>query len=411
MENCFELIEFNKSQINVVLVSFFNVITYFLKKSQINRYTKNKKYYGHKYFDDDDDYTKMAELPFLFNIFSSKIILVIIFLIIKYSKKNCYDLIIRDNKTIITNNINPNNKFQKITMIILILIILILEFVYRFESLNVYNKTNYIDMKLTIHFLVPFLSLFILKDKLHRHHIFSFFLISLSIIIICIRLKNFYSKIGEYYEKKTPFSDQMKHLSYSIFPALSSVLIKYLFKNYNISFFQFLMYDGILSFISPFIIFLMKSIIKGKKYFKKNINGFRFLFYNSKVKLLYIFGFITSSGYYLTKYLTLYYFSPNILVSFESFSLFLRWLIEFLFYDKRENKQKLILVVKFIGSLAIFISSLIYNEILILHIFNCDKNIEKRNNINRNMINYINSENVLYQENLNLMNGNNQKLN
>ena len=406
MGNFIELIEFNKRQIIVILVTLFNVITYFLKTSQIHRYTKNKKY-SSNYFDKDDDYQKMAVLPFFFNILSPKILLVIIFLIIKYRKKYFHDLISIDNR-VIRNNNNANNKYHKITMI---LIIFILEIIYRFESLKVYNRTNYIDMKLTIYFLVPVLSFFILKDQVHRHHFFSFIFSSISIIIICIILTNFYKTLKkEYYdEEETYFSDQMKHLSYSIFPALASILIKYLFENYNISFFEFLLYDGILSFIFPFLLMLLKSMVEGKKCFKKNLRGFRYLFYNERKSIsLFFFTFFFSSGYYLTKYLTLYYFSPNILVSFETLSLFFRWFCEFIAVYRPENNKDKIVAIKFVGALIIFISSLIYNEILVLHFCDCDKEIKKKININRNMINYIDSQNVPCHENLNNMILNNQ---
>ena len=404
MGNYIELIKFNKSCIIAILLSIFNMITYFLKKSQIHRYTNNKYYKYYNKSNNDDDYKKMADFPFFFNILSPKISLVVIFLIIKYRNNHFHDLFITDNRAI-RNNINANNIFHKITMI---LIIFILEIVYRFESLRIYNKNNYLDAKLTIYFLVPVLSFFILKDKIHRRHIFSFTFSSISIIIICIILNNFYKTVGYYDEEERYFSDQMKHLSYSIFPALASVLIKYLFENYNISFFQFLLYDGMLSFIFPFIFTFIKTIIKGEKYFKINKKGMGFLFCKSLGYSSFIYTFFFSSCYYLTKYLTLYYFSPNIFVSFEALSLFLRWFFEYLAEVRRENRKDYIVAIKFVGSLIIFISSLIYNEILILHIFNCDKNIQKKNNINRLLINYIDSQNVPCHENSNHMIGNNQ---
>ena len=109
-----------------------------------------------------------------------------------------------------------------------------------------------------------------------------------------------------------------------------------------------------------------------------------FLFFvTTKINLLFFAITFLTFGYYLSNSLIIYYFSPTHLVITEILSLFLRWIIEILFENKIENEDNTIITAKIVGFFIIFISSLIYNEILILHFCYWDKNVENNMNITK----------------------------
>ena len=105
---------------------------------------------------------------------------------------------------------------------------------------------------------------------------------------------------------------------------------------------------------------------------------FYVLFLDSKAIFFFIGVFILSFVYYFINTWIIYIFSPNFLVITEILSIFLKWMIEILFQNKNENEDSFNVVIKIIGLLIILITSIVYNEIVILHFFNCDKNIENQ---------------------------------
>jgi hypothetical protein len=114
---------------------------------------------------------------------------------------------------------------------------------------------------------------------------------------------------------------------------------------------------------------------------------------------IFFYSFL-SFGYYLSNSLIIYYFSPTHLAITEILSLFLRWTIEILFENKCENEKNTIIIIKIVGFLIIFISSLVYKEILILHFFKCDKNLQNNMNnyklieiYNKDMLDNVKNEN------------------
>ena len=59
----------------------------------------------------------------------------------------------------------------------------------------------------------------------------------------------------------------------------------------------------------------------------------------------------------------------------------MKWIIEILFENKVENEKGSIIFIKILGLLIIIFASMVYNEILILHFFNFDKNLLNSKNI------------------------------
>ena len=228
------------------------------------------------------------------------------------------------------------------------------------------SPTNIIDMKLGIIFLIPIFSFFIINTKIYMRHIISFIFFSLGVFLIIIFLNKIYQE-GDYYgtDIRFFFKDQLPHLSCSVYPSLAFVLTKFLFVNYNFNVFLFLLINGILGFM-PFFYIICEIYV------------FDVLFLDSKAIFSFIGVFILSFIYYFINTWIIYKFSPNFLVITEILSLFLIWMIEILFQNKEENEESYIIIIKIVGLLIMFISSIVNNEIVILHFCNCDKNIENK---------------------------------
>ena len=371
MGKYFELVKMNKyNYYMIILAPLFYISTAYLKKLQIKHFEKN----SFDYWDCHENTAVykcklMNRTIFFFNIFFPKILSVGLFLILKFLIKN-NDLLsikVRENN----NNIILNNNIRNIIMIVLIFIISILELLYRFESYLQYRYIikNYIDMKLGIIFLIPILSFMIINDKIYRHHIVSFLLFSFGIFLIILFLSNIYNE-GDYFgEEIKNFSEQIKHLLSSIYLSLSYVLTNYLFENFNVNVFFYLVFNGVICFILPsFLIFM-------------DFNSGVLLFYDAIANILLIVVAISTFCYYLSNALIIYYLNANVLVITETLSLFLKWIIEILFENKVENEKGSIIFIKILGLLIIIFASMVYNEILILHFFNFDKNLLNSKNI------------------------------
>ena len=336
MVKYFELVKMNKYHYLIILAPLFYISTNYLKKVQIKHFEKNNFYYSDCHENTAVYQCKlMVRNIFFFIIFFPKILSVCLFLILKYIINN-NDLLSIKSKTN-NNNIILNNKIRKIIMLIFIIIIVILEYLYRFESYLQYRYLikNYIDMKLGIIFLIPILSFFIVNDKIYRHHIVSFFLFSFGIFLIILFLSNIYNE-GDYFgiEIKN-FSKQFEHLSSSIYPSLAYVLTNYLFDNYNINVFFYLLVNGIICFILLFILIFVDFFAYGYV-----------LFCDGIANLLLIAVAFSSFFYYVANALIINYFNSNVLVITETLSLFLKWIIEILFENKEENKEGLYHIYK-----------------------------------------------------------------
>ena len=367
MSKYIELVNLTKYHIIFLLVPLFYVSVHYLHKKQNKIYKRYKDIWEDCHENSSGKYKclELHEFAFFFNIFFPKLLSIFPYLIFGSEKNN--NLVSAQTIKIRNNNINVTQNTKKAIMIILLIIICMLEIFYRIESFSKNEKTkNFIDIKLGNIFLLPIFSFFIINDKIHRHHIFSFILSFLGIVFICVFLNSIYQNRDYYKGEIRYFGEQMKHLSFSIFSSLALILSKLLFYNLNSTFF-YLFYDGIIC-ITLSLFFALLEI----DHFGEDLIDILVLF--STVKLNFLFFGITflSFGYYLSSSLIIYHFSPNHLMISEALCLFLRWIIEMLFENKIENEDKSIIIIKIIGFLIIFISSLIYNEYLILHFFDCD---------------------------------------
>ncbi len=399
MGKYFELTGVSKYHIIATLVPIFCMSTTYIQKYELKYYNErlkiNNKYTcNYKNITDlrNDSNCIIREFPFFFNIFISKILSIILVLISKkLTSENSTSNILETTKTR-RYHLDVNNKMKKLKAAVLIIIISLLEVIFKFENYVTYGEPNYIELKLGIIFLVPILSIIIFKKQIYLHHIFSLVLSAIGIILICLSLlfiyqnEIYYTDEKLYETKKQKFGEQMRHLFFSIYLSLALVLTKLLFEKSFISAYSFLLYDGILCIVFPFIFICLKAIDKGKEYFVDNIYGLLLFFNEKKIGLLFFSLIIFSFCYYLTNTLTLFIFSPVLLVSTDILSPFFRWIIDLILlpifdkelYNIKKDNQNSYLVVTFklIGFIIVIIAALIYNEILVLHFCNFDKNIE-----------------------------------
>ena len=330
---------------------------------------------------------KVREYPFFFNIFISKILSIFLVLLSKYFSYENNDLKIIETTQKRRYHLEVTSKCRKIKTALLVFVISCLGFLFKFENYVTYGEPNYIEIHLGVIFLVPILSFFILKKEIYRHHIFSFILSTIGTVLVCLSLLFIYPNKDIYSTKRQKFGEQMRHLFFSIYYSIGLVLIKYMYEKSFLSAFSFLFIDGILCITFPFILVGIKAIFLGTDYFLNNLKGILLFFYDLKIIHTFLFLFVFSFGYYISSLLTLYYFSPSLLVSTEILSPFFMWLFEIMlglisikdYYKiKKENENVyLVFSLKLIGFLVIIFSALVYNEILELHFCSLDKNIEK----------------------------------
>ena len=324
------------------------------------------------------------KFPFYFNIFISKALSFFLIILIRYLNKNN----INRSPTMRRYHLDVNNTKRKIKTGLFVILISILEIIFKLEGYITYGKPNYIELKLGFILFVPLLSKFILKKELFKHHIFSFFISVIGFIFIILSLL-FIDK-----DYKPVLNDQIKHFFFSFPLSLSFVLIKYIYEKSFLNAYEFLFYDGLLCIILPFVLVAVETIFKGSDYFINNISGISILFYDFKSIFFFFSILFFSFSYYLTNSLTLYFFTPMLLVMTDILSPFFRWIIELISLSTYENKDVnpefeekykengcnnmiYVIILKILGFLIIIFTALVFNEIIVLKFYNFDKNIKK----------------------------------
>ena len=225
-----------------------------------------------------------------------------------------------------------------------------------------------------------------MKIDLHRHHILGLILGTIGAFIINFcRFPLGFSVIEDF-----PFHLLNAVLSFLL--SLALVLIKYLMLKFVIiSPYLFLFYDGIFCIINSVICILLEYIIvknlpehenlNNQNYFVNNfLEIFTiFLGQNSKFYIYFFLVFIFLFVYYILFALTIYNFTPYLIIIVETCLPIDTDMIEVLFRDDKEiyNKDKIIYRVffQYIGYIILFIAAFILNEIIILNFCGFNNNI------------------------------------
>jgi hypothetical protein len=357
-KKCFSLGNLSKYHIIPFFVPIFCMITTYVQRDEI---IKNEK---ENYLDKfDENY----ELPYFINTFYSKL----------FSGFLCFLSKCILNKKEISSSSNPTrtkrkyhlvvNSINKLKIICYIIIISILEVIFKIENVRTLKSKGLIEIKLGFTIFVPFFTYIFLHSKYFKHHyisigigLFGLFFVSLSLL--------FPNNDSESHS----FIEHFRHFIFSLPFSLSIVLIKYLFKHYFIDPFTFLFLDGIFCILFSFAYVFIKTFIifNDSGLFINNLNNLLFAFRDSTIFSLFLCILISSFCYYLANYLTLYFFTPTLLIMTDLLSPIIRWIIDslvnYFIYDQYLHPIQLIL--KAFGYFFLMAAAIIFNEIIICYI-------------------------------------------
>ena len=155
--------------------------------------------------------------------------------------------------------------------------------------------------------------------------------------------------------------------------ALFIILIKYLNQKYYISPLKLSLLSGIISIIIHFIGFVFYSLIK-----YHDLSYFKDCFESNDtnkitISIYFILGFLFSTIQNILTLLSIFYFSPNLIIITNIISTVFLWIYTAI--DLGPKMPEFILHP--IGSIICFFSLLIYNEIIILNFCGLSKNTKK----------------------------------
>ena len=330
-------------------------------------------------------------LPYLFYLYLPKILAIIFIPIIRRKTKDEHQEIARLSKHY--HYVTINNK--KKTMFFLIYIISLLEVIQETADLIVYyyQMTGDIkwlgEKKTGLIIFVPFLCYFILKIGLHRHHMLGLILGAIGAFIINFcRFPLEFSRIKDY-----PF--HLLNVLFSFLLSLSLILIKYLLIQFVIiSPYLFLFYDGIFCIINSVICILLEYIIVknlpergqliNQNFFINNFLEIFTIFIGQSWKFyIYFFViFILLFVYYILSALTIYNFTPYLIIIVETCIPIDTDMIEIIFIKEKEiyNKKHVIsrVLLQYIGYIILYIAAFILNEIFILNFCGFNINIHSK---------------------------------
>ena len=329
-------------------------------------------------------------LPFLFYLYLPKVFSIILLPIINYNTKS------ENNENFLSlrkYHLFAKNKNRK-KLLLLFFVISLFEVIQETGDFLLYYFQRsggqlgwLIEKKTGFIIFVPIFSIFILDKRLHRHHILALLLGLIGAFIInMIRFILEFAKLDEY-----PF-----HLLNILFSALFSfaiVLTKYTMTNYLIkSPYVFLFYDGIFCIINSFICILIEwkiivnipdknDELKGENnhFFKNNFLEIFTLFINQDNKKFFIYfflSFIFSFFYYILNTLTIYNFSPYLIIVLEALLPIDNDIFPILLGNDDGNKDKIFkrTYIQLIGYLILFFAALILDEMIILNFCGFNKN-------------------------------------
>ena len=263
-------------------------------------------------------------------------------------------------------------------------------------SVSIEDDEKVFDERLFYLFFIPLFSKFILKEKTHRHQHFSLLisLIGLIFLIIPIYIG---LKFWKYIEPNI--------LNFILGTNLSLFLVitKYVVEKYYISPLKISLITGIITIIINLIGYTIYGLIIDD--FSFFTDCFNFSQVENKLViivyfLLYILFSIASQ---LTFFLSIFYFSPTLIMVTAIISPLFLWIAEIIFLKERQNKEIEIgieITFNSIGYLITFFSTLIYNELIIFNCCGLNKNTKKFINkrINKELEEIQKSEEILLSD-------------
>lgn len=342
---------------------------------------------------------KMSEylLPSLLYIFISKILSIVLCIISIIKSKNESETLNGSKGQLVRRYHLQVKSLRK--PIAQIFVISFLETIFKAEDYYNIHQKSMIEKRMGFAILVPILYHFLIK-KLHRHHFFALIIswIGYTFLVLEFILT----------ENKPGFLINCSHLLFTIPFSFSLIFIKSLFDYYFVSPFTFLFWDGIFCIINSFLVAFIQSLWKGGfDFFKKNLNSLGLV--PDKVVFFYLsLQIVFSFFYYLMNSLTIYYFSPFLLVLTDILSPLFLFIISF--YNKNIDTPSYLLAIRFFGYFVIIFGASILNEIIILNCWGLNKdthvNIIKRSILEDEELQGSFLRNDLDDSNIDIFNGN-----
>ena len=215
-------------------------------------------------------------------------------------------------------------------------------------------------------FYIPLFSKLILKENIYKHQCLSLVISIIGMILViiptCIIL-----------EKDDILPNLINLFKAGIFP-LFLVIIKYMYNVYYISPLYTGIVYGIISLIFTMIGYIIYSLIKYHDLsFFNNIFDFEEVENYSYIIFLYIITFLFLIILQSLTFLSLIYFSPVLIIVTEIISPMLLWTVKTI----EKGEWESIYIFYPIGYIILLISSLIFNEIIILNFYGFNNNTNK----------------------------------
>ena len=248
---------------------------------------------------------------------------------------------------------------------LIILAISVLTIIY-IVSVGLYRDRHLFEPRLYFLLFIPFFTKFILKEEIYKHQylslIITIFAIILLIIPVCL--------VFEVEDIVPNIINLIGGVSYS----LMLILIKYIMLTYYMPPLLICLLIGVISAIITFIGFFVFSLINyhDLSYF---IDLLDFSEAENKTTLIIylILGFLLFSALNVFTFLVIFYFSPILLLVTDIISPMLQWVVATI-----ENGPIMPdAVFNPIGYCITLLSSLIYNEIIILNFCGLNENTKK----------------------------------
>ena len=247
-----------------------------------------------------------------------------------------------------------------------ILLILLLAFMYSIDDLYwiFFGENRVFEERLFYLFFIPLFSKVILKENIHKHHYFSLLISIIGIIFLII-------PVCLVFQTEDILPNILNFVKGILYP-LFLVIIKYLVEKYYLSTLKICLLIGIIFLIINLIGYTIYSLIKDD--FSFFTDCFNFSIENKlEITIYFILYFIFATFTQLTLYLSLFYFSPTLIMVTSIISPLLKWI-----YDSATKGEELTeLILNSIGYLILLFSSIIYNELIILNCCDLNKNTKK----------------------------------
>ena len=226
-------------------------------------------------------------------------------------------------------------------------------------------KSTVFNERLFELFFIPLFSKIILKENIFKHQYFSLIISLFGIIFIIIPVC-----------LKLTIDDiipNILNILNGINLSLFLVINKYLVEKYYLPPLKSCFMIGISSTIIYTIGFTIYSLIINDFSYFTDCFDFSQVENKLTIILYFVFYIIFETAAQLTLFLSLFYFSPTLIMVTDMISPLLSFIVNTIIYE-----EKLFSIILYkIGYLIAFFSSLIYNELIILNCFGFNKNTKK----------------------------------